>query len=238
MKFMTVFLATFLFINLLHSQTMRYFELVGQNLPTEEWRDSAYVVAASDSALLAEIAYELSLPLEQRRHVNGPIAAGDGGFNRNSDFRFDWHTQPNQWAFADFSVEVCDGRAYSDVNSDTAYWIGVLGYFCGWSYRVVREISAPVSIPEPGAPMGDFRPIVPNPANDEVLFSWSQVAHIEVVLHVTDVLGRFSVTLPLGRKEPGEHSKSFATSALSSGEYVATLQIGKTVLAQRFVIVH
>lgn len=99
------------------SAQMRFFQ-AGIRHETENWLDSSFVVAASDPALLAEIDLELSKPIDERRHINGPIQAGHGGFNHNADYWFAWHHTPNAWGLADFSIELCDGRPYTDVESN------------------------------------------------------------------------------------------------------------------------
>jgi len=104
------------------------------------WQDTSFLAAASDPALIAEFLNEVEKPFEQRRFINGLISYGDGGYNRNAGHRFLWHFIPDQWAFAEMAVEVCDGCPYTDVDSDTAYWVGNIGYFCSWSARPVREV--------------------------------------------------------------------------------------------------
>ena len=240
MKHQLLFCALLATCQLLPAQTMRYFEVYhrGQQ-PNDEWRDSVYVVAASDPALLAEIETELSHPVAERKHLNGLIAPGDGGFNKNGDFRFSWHVKPNEWQFAEISIEACDGRAYSDVELDTAYWISNLGQYCGWAYCVLREIDVLAATPEPIGPMAELLPAAPNPADEETLFSWTQPTAAPVTLRVADALGRFSLTLPLGQQSAGSHSKTFATAALSSGNYFMWLEIGtNTRLSQQFLVAH
>jgi hypothetical protein len=62
---------------------------------------------------------------------NGPLAWGDGGVNRGHV----WHV--TELGFADFTIELCDGTAAA-VDSDPAYWVETVGFFCPWSGRVVR----------------------------------------------------------------------------------------------------
>ena len=54
-----------------------------------------------------------------------------------------------------------------------------------------------------------------------MLFKWVQKADREVILSVFDLQGSITITLPLGQKNAGEYSKSFATAALSEGTYLA-----------------
>jgi hypothetical protein len=106
-----------------------------------DWRDSSCVACTSDPAVLAEVQSELALPMGQRtRHINGYIAGGHGGRNKNGSHQFLWHFKLNEWRLAELSMEVCDGRPYSDVDQDTLYWIYTVRQFCPWSSLVRREI--------------------------------------------------------------------------------------------------
>jgi hypothetical protein len=42
-----------------------------------------------------------------------------------------WHLDPEDMSFADFSVEVCDGRP-SDLDNDLAYWMDTVMQYCPW----------------------------------------------------------------------------------------------------------
>jgi hypothetical protein len=81
-------------------------------------------------------------------------------------------------------------------------------------------------------------PIVPNPANDAVNIAWEQDTSLSVNLTVSDIAGSISIMLPLGEKEIGRHGKDFSTAALSEGWYMASLQVGNTVLSQQFLVKH
>ncbi len=191
MKSKIIFFVASIFAQFLSAQAMRYFESTHRDQqPGDDWRDSAYVVATNDPALLAQIAIDLALPVGERRHINGPIGGGDGGFNRNASFWFSWHHVPNQWALAEVSIELCDGRPYKDVEADTAYWVGVVGQFCGWSYCVSREISAPVSTPEPPEQGVGIRSVFPNPAAVGATLSIAGTGIADGVFVLQDVLGR------------------------------------------------
>ncbi len=95
-----------------------------------------------------------------------------------------------------------------------------------------------VRILEYTGPIAEFLAVIPNPVDQEVLFSWMQKADVAVTLSVVDLLGSITITLPLGQKEPGEHSKTFATAALSEGTYFASLHFGTEVFVQRFIVLH
>lgn len=220
------------------AQTIHYFEIGFKNLPPGvEWRDTSFVVAASDPVLLAEIAAELAKPVAERRHVSGSLAGGNGGHNRNGTFWFSWHFPVDQWSLADFSIEVCDGRPYTDVEQDTAYWIGNLGQFCPWSSYVRREISPSTKATEPGQVVRAFEN-APNPAGFETEFIYELAASAQVRFTITDAQGRLSITSFPGAQPAGIHRKTVATGALSNGVYYAILEANGLRKTRRFIVQH
>ncbi len=61
----------------------------------------------------------------------GLLAWGDGGVNMGHV----WHVV--DLAFADFTIELCDGTARA-VDRDPAYWVETVRAFCPWSGEVVK----------------------------------------------------------------------------------------------------
>lgn len=118
---------------------LRYFE-VGMKHTSSDWRDSAFVVATSNPALLNLIEQQLSLPVEKRSHLNGALAAGDGGYNKNGTYSFSWHFDENDWTFSSLSVEIYDGRPYTDLDLNKHYWQNTMKRFAPWGSYVKREI--------------------------------------------------------------------------------------------------
>jgi len=72
---------------------------------------------------------------ETPKIVTGPLAAGNGGFNLG----WSWHLVPEDTHFAEFSIELCDGKP-SFVEEDLDYWLNTVGTFCPWSAIVVDEV--------------------------------------------------------------------------------------------------
>lgn len=160
------------------TQTIRYFEFVTQCGPGN-WQDTSFIATASDQTLIDTVLANIARPLYQRKFINGLIDYGNGGFNHNASHWFLWHFIPYQWSLAEMAVEVCDGCPYSDVDADTAYWIGNLGRFCPWSGRPAREIN-PSRINEQYFE-NEFL-IYPNPANDELKLKWNGMNNISVTI--------------------------------------------------------
>lgn len=129
------------------AQSLRYFE-IRTNCGHGDWRDSSFIVAASDPALISRTLDELAKPYSSRKFISGQLDYGHAGYNRNAGHWFRWHIKPDAWDLVELAVEICDGCPYSDVDQDTAMWVGKLKQFCPWSGRPERELSEPASIKE------------------------------------------------------------------------------------------
>ncbi len=90
---------------------------------TVEWRDSAFIVATANRELIQQIEAQLKQPVLQRKMVSGALALGNGGYNQNASHEFKWHFKEDEWELADATIEIYDGRPYSDVDADTTYWL-------------------------------------------------------------------------------------------------------------------
>ncbi len=129
-------------VEILWAQTPRCFLFGMRGLPENaDWRDTTFAACASNPGLIQEVLDELTKPFSDRRHITGPIAAGDGGHNFNGPHHFAWHFVPDQWSLAEISIELCDGRPYSDVEQNLPYWLYQVGRFCPWSSAPLREVS-------------------------------------------------------------------------------------------------
>lgn len=122
----------------------RYFQ-VGMRGDTENWKDSTFIVATSDPAILAKVEAQLMLSPEKRQMVTGELIKGSGGYNTNASHEFKWHFKEDTWSFADVSAEIYDGRPHSDLDLHLAYWLDTLGRYAPWGSFIVKEIPAPVN---------------------------------------------------------------------------------------------
>lgn len=99
--------------------------------------DYTFVAKTSNSDVIARVEEELEKPFDERRlHINGVIEHGTKDYNDN----WNWHFVENQWALAEISTEVCDGRP-SFVEEEIDYWVDQVGRFCPWSSRVEAEVN-------------------------------------------------------------------------------------------------
>ena len=160
------------------SQTMRYFEFTFQPVIANEWRDTSFIAATSNQSVIDSVLVDLLKPLNQRRHINGPIISGNGGYNHNSTHWFLWRHIPSQWNLQNYSIEVCDGRPYSAVDLDTAYWFN-FKYFCPWGSKPSREVFF-TSINESSIDI-DLS-IFPTPANDWLFIKSSNIINGELAI--------------------------------------------------------
>jgi hypothetical protein len=119
---------------------LHYYE-VGFNGNAANWRDSSFVIATSNVSLISQIEAQLSLPVVQRKIVNGLLVSGNGGYNKNSSHSFKWRFKEDDWQLTDLSIEIYDGRAYSDVDTDINYWLNTVKRFAPWGSYIKKEIT-------------------------------------------------------------------------------------------------
>jgi len=164
------------------AQTTRYFEFSTDTYCGHgNWQDTTFIASTSGQVVIDTVLANIARPLNQRNFINGPIDYGNGGHNHNASHWFLWHFIPNQWSLVELAMEVCDGCPYTDVDADTAYWVGTVGQFCPWSGRPVREVADPI--------LGINDPIFeneillyPNPAKDELNLKWNNLINITVTI--------------------------------------------------------
>lgn len=113
---------------------LRYFQFT---VITESVQDT-FVVRSNDAKLLAQLDSLLNLPKDQRSlHVNGRIAEGNNGYNRD----WSWHFVDGEWVLAEMSIELCDGTP-SYVEQNLQYFINnINGQFCPWGSVLDSEIT-------------------------------------------------------------------------------------------------
>jgi hypothetical protein len=108
---------------------------------TDDWRDTSFIVATANQQLINKITEQLALPVAQRQIVNGALVAGSGGYNRNGSHNFKWHFKEDDWHLTDMSAELLDGRPYSDVDNNTAYWQDTVKRFSPWHSYIKKEVT-------------------------------------------------------------------------------------------------
>jgi hypothetical protein len=118
---------------------LTYYE-VGMNGTYKDWRDTSFVVATRDPEFIKQLNAQLKLPIEERQLVIGKLEAGSGGYNKNATHEFKWHFKEDDWQLADMTIEIYDGRPYSDVDSDIDYWLHTMTRFAPWSSYIKRKI--------------------------------------------------------------------------------------------------
>ncbi len=121
---------------------VKYYEIAFKT-EASDWRDTSFIVATSNADLIQQTEEQLGMPVSERQMVNGRLLSGNGGYNINASHSFRWHFDENDWHYTDMSVEVLDGRPFTDVDTDTAYWIHTLGRYAPWNSYVAREREHP-----------------------------------------------------------------------------------------------
>ena len=118
---------------------LRYFEVGIVDTPAD-WRDSSFIIATSNPQVISQALTQLNLPIPQRKIINGAIRRGNAGYNKNATHAFQWHFKESDWHFTDFSIEIYDGRPYSDLDLQIDYWIDTVKRFSPWNSYVKKEI--------------------------------------------------------------------------------------------------
>jgi len=118
---------------------LRYFEVGIVDTPVD-WRDSSFIIATSNPQVIEQALAQLNLPINQRKIVNGGIARGNAGYNKNSTHSFQWHFKEDDWHLTDFSIEIYDGRPYNDLDLGLDYWIDTVKRYSPWNSYIKREI--------------------------------------------------------------------------------------------------
>lgn len=208
------------------AQTTRFFEFT-TTCGHGNWQDSSFIAATSDQVVIDSVLANLSRPLMQRNFISGQIDYGNGGHNHNSSHWFLWHFIPNQWNLVELAMEICDGCPYSDVDADTAYWVGTIGQFCPWSGRSVREVADPLSVQDDFFDM-DIR-IYPNPAKDEINISRSVNSPISV--SIINCLGQ-----ELNVLDVNQQTLTIRLAEFSPGLYFLRIPNGKQSVIKRLII--
>lgn len=118
---------------------MHYYEIGLQN-GGGDWRDSSFIVATSDPQLINAVNVELSRFSSEKKHIIGTLVRGNGGYNKNGTHEFNWRLKEDDWTLTDASVEIYDGRPYSDVHLNPGYWMDTMKRFGPWSSYIKREV--------------------------------------------------------------------------------------------------
>jgi hypothetical protein len=121
----------------------RYFE-IGMRNPSVDWKwqDTSFVVVTSDPDVLTAVDAELSKPADQRRKlITGPLAEGNGGYNRNAGHNFTWHLKEDEWKLTDMTIELIDGLPHTDLDLNHDYWMNTVKSFGPWSSYIKKEVT-------------------------------------------------------------------------------------------------
>ena len=143
--FFTAFLlATLFFLGCRKEQSpapdgYTYYQVGFRSSPAD-WRDTAFTVRTNNAALIQKADAQLALPVAQRQIVFGELATGNGGYNKNVSFAFNWHFKEESWDLVDITAEIYDGRPYTDVHLNTAYWQETMTRFGSWGSFIRKKL--------------------------------------------------------------------------------------------------
>jgi hypothetical protein len=116
-----------------------YYE-VGFKSRKSDWRDTSFVVRTKNEALIQQVNAQLALPVQERKLVVGTLVEGSGGYNKNATHEFKWHFREDEWQLADITIEIYDGRPYTDIDLNLPYWLNTVKRFGPWSSYISRKL--------------------------------------------------------------------------------------------------
>jgi len=208
------------------TQTLRYFEF-NTNCGHGNWKDTSFIASTSNQVVIDSVLANIARPLNQRNFISGPITYGHGGHNHNASHWFLWHFIPDQCNLTDVATELCDGCPYSDVDADTAYWVGNIGQFCPWSGRPVREVSNPLGINDPIFENKIL--LYPNPAKDILNLQCNSLNKISATFYN-------SIGQELSTNFLINQNKMIDISELENGFYFLKITDGHKVVIKKVIV--
>lgn len=221
-----ILILPFVFGTELSAQETRYFQFRAF-CGGDDWRDTSFVASATNDELINAVLAEIDRPFEERKFIIGNIAAGDGGFNFNADFRFNWHFVPDDWQLAEVAVEVCDGCPFTNVHQESDLWLNNVGFFCPWTSKPVREITLTDLEERQEAQAVSFS-LFPNPSRDQVFVRHNFTGPVQVeVINIANVRLRFS---------PQWQDGTISVAGYPAGIYTVLLKTDGELYSERLVI--
>ncbi|SNR58370.1 Por secretion system C-terminal sorting domain-containing protein [Lutibacter agarilyticus] len=209
------------------AQTTRYFEF-STNCGSGNWQDTTFIAATSNQVLIDTVLANIAKPFNQRKFINGNIDYGNGGYNHNASHWFLWHFIPNEWDLTEMAIEVCDGCPYTDVDADTAYWVGIIGQFCPWSSRPVKEVTNTLGIDTPI--FENEISLYPNPTKDKLNLKWNSLNNITVTIY--NSIGQELWTVYLSKQH-----KIIDISELENGIYFLKIRDRNKIAIKKIIVV-
>lgn len=210
----------------LSAQETRYFQFRAF-CGGDDWRDTSFVASASNADLINAVLAEIDRPFDERKFIIGDIAAGDGGFNFNADFRFNWHFVPDQWLLAEVAVEVCDGCPFTNVHQESNIWLNNVGFFCPWTSKPVREITL-TDLDEIRKEQNASISLFPNPSRDQVFIRHQLKGAIQLEL--------INIANARLRYYPEWQDGAISVAEYPAGIYTVLLKSEGEVYSKRLVI--
>jgi uncharacterized protein (DUF1501 family) len=83
----------------------------------------------------------------------------------------------------------------------------------------------------------NMKPCYPNPAREQVTFSYKVNAYTSVKLILTDLQGRVQSTIVDEIKKPGDHQVTFSVKNLPAGQYIYQLHAGPIKISNKLIVI-
>lgn len=176
------------------SQSIRHFEFRQPLDSTGTF--TSFIVATSDSNVINDVLYDITLPINNRRFISGNITNGSGGFNNDGTNWYSWHYITNEWQLTTSNVEFCDGIS-STIGDHPSVIAGDTIYFCPWdSYPFQEVYNLGLSVEDLNSDL-EIK-VYPNPSTEKIYFEW--VGNNPVFIDLYTITGQHILTTKLSKQ--------------------------------------
>lgn len=208
------------------SAAPKCYEFAMRGFPASE----NFLVLTQEAPVIKRAEDQLKLPVEERNmHINGLIDTGNGGING----KWHWHIVPDEWDFAEISIEVCDGTpGYIEEHRDE--WVKTVKRYCPWSSYVLREC---VTVGSNRPPRGPARKLQSGAAGSLRTVRFSIFAGGKAELELRGLDGRLAAKLLDAHRNPGSYLLVWDPAGLDAGAYrLVLLERGRPAASEYLVL--
>ena len=124
-------------------------------------------------------------------------------------------------------MEACDGCPYSDVDADTAYWIGTLRQFCPWTSQPTREVPNTLGVND--QELETEITIYPNPVLNKLNLQFNSITNNSLTLY--DSTGQEMLTLLVSKQ-----NETVDLTELDSGFYFLKIMCENKILIKKIIV--
>lgn len=186
------------------------------------WNDSKKVILGTESGIYATEDITAASPVWTEQNADGMA--------RVPVLQLRQQIHPNGWLIA----PVVEGGINTGVTNHGYIYAATFGR----GIFVCDDFKGPVNVPEIsyGNQKASQIVVYPNPAKDEANISFTLNKRSDVRLTVFDITGNVVKTIQLKNLNAGNQNINFSTSDLSTGTYIAQMEMNGTKNTAKFII--